>query len=429
MFNDTDIIRLIKDFNESELPKPLYNREVELPLDIPINRAISVIGPRRAGKSYTMFVTINKLLAKGIEKSRIIYINFDSPIFIGSKAEEVKRILDIYFTVFPDNFGKKIWIFLDEVQLIDNWEIFVRNLVDNSNFKVYISGSSSKLLSKDIATHLRGRTISYVILPLSFREVLEFENILYDKYLSTKDESKIVNKVTEYLGWGGYPETILYVKEREKILKEIIDVTIQKDIAERYGIRNQKILRLLISGLANSSEFSIYKFSNFLKSNGHKVSKNTLYTYFEALTDAFVIYPIRKNSGSYKAKEQSRPKVYFVDNGLLRINGIASEGKLLENTVLLNLIRKFGEDAISYYSSNLEVDFVIKIKNKVKHLIQVSYDLSNFDTKDRELKALHKSSEDLKCNDLTVITFNSEAVEDYKGKKIKVIPLYKWLLD
>ena len=287
----------------------------------------------------------------------------------------------------------------------------MRSLIDNRNLSVYLTGSSAKLLSKEIATHLRGRSISYELYPLSFSEFLSFSGMTWTERMSTAQESKVVKAFGEYFEWGGYPETVLYKQERERILKEILDVTIQRDIIERYGIRNTKVLRLLIAALAGSSEFSINRFFHFLKSSGYKVSKNTLYTYFKALLDAYVVHEIRRYVRSYKAREQLPVKVYFADNGLLRINNIAEKSKLMETLVCNALVRKYGSENVCYYSSNYEVDFLVVKEGRPTMLFQVSYDLSDMNTRERELRALLEASEETGCKALTVITWSSNRTE------------------
>ena len=186
---------------------------------------------------------------------------------------------------------------------------------------------------------------------------------------------------------------------------------------------------MLIKALLTSKEFSIHKFYNFIKSQGVKTSKNALYKYTDYLNDAFFVFFLRKHSLSYKKSEQSLPKIYFVDNGLLSLNGVDDKGRLLENLVFIELIRR--ENDIAYYQNSLkeEVDFLIKEGKKVKQLIQVCYDISNFMTFDREKKILIKASEEFNCSNLLLINISEEKEETIDGKKIKIIPVGKWLLE
>ncbi len=428
MISRDTLIRLIKDFNENPYPSDLKERSLGIPLEIPLKRAISIIGPRRSGKTYMMFLLIRRLIEKGVKPNRILYVNFESYNLIGAKLSDAKRLVDVYFEIYPENRNRKVWFFLDEIQNLEGWETFVRSLIDKGGISIYISGSSSKLLSREIATQLRGRTISYEIYPLSFNEFLDFKEIRFDEFLSSRDRSRIINALNEYLEWGGYPETLLF--DKEKILREILEVTIQRDLIERYKIRNEKILKILIRALAYSKEFSVHKFYNFLKSSGYRISKNTLYNYMEMLSDILVIFPVRKFFSSYKKEERSIPKIYFVDNGLLRIQGVDSRSKLMENLVFMHLLRDFGRNKISYYKTinGQEVDFVIRENSRVKQLIQVCYGIEDFNVKEREVKSLLRASRDLSCNNLLIITYDYEDVERIGNRKIIFKPLWKWLL-
>ena len=182
-----------------------------------------------------------------------------------------------------------------------------------------------------------------------------------------------------------------------------------------------------ITALANSQEFSVHKFYHFLKSSGIKVGKNALYNYLSYLNDALIVFPLRKFAPSYKESEQSIPKIYFVDNGLLRISGIQGKGRLLENLVFVELLRR-GKD-VSYYKTPMaEVDFVVREGRRTKQLIQTCFDAEDYSTRERELKALARAGRELGCRDLLVITWDESAEEKCRGKKIRFVPLWKWLL-
>lgn len=420
---------IIKDFHEKGIPD-LVERKIDIPTEIPLKRAISIIGPRRAGKTYTMYQLIKSLLSKKVQINQIVYINLEKADLEGCSSKDLVNMMETFYALYPQNKNKKTWLFLDEIQNVEKWEKFVRTIIDDETVQVFISGSSSKLLSKEIATAMRGRTITYTIFPFSFIEFLNVEKIEIGKYLSTSEKSKVINRLGMYIQNGGYPEVVLYPKEKEKILLEIIETTIYRDMIERHKIRNTKLLKILIKSLISSAvrEFSIHKFYNFIKSAGIKASKNSLYNYVDGLSDVFFMSLARKFSYSYKEVEQSLPKVYLIDNGLLTVNGINDYGRLMENLVFIELKRR-GKD-VYYYKSvyDKEVDFVIVEKNKVKELIQVAFSLDDLNVREREIKTLLKASNELKCNNLIIITDNKETTEKIKGKKIKFLPLWKWLL-
>jgi len=417
---------VIKDFHEKKLPE-LISRELEIDFEQDMKRAVSIIGPRRAGKTYEMFLLINKIKKK-YDTSRVLYVNFERADLESLSNKDLIVMLEAYYELCPKNKNTKIWLFLDEIQNVSGWELFIRSCLDEG-ISVFLSGSSSKLLSKEIATSMRGRNISYHIYPFSFKEFLYAKKFEVKKHYSSGEKALLNNLLKEFLIFGGYPETVIYGKERETIIKDIYDTAIYRDVIERGKIRNTNVLKLLIKALLTSKEFSIHKFYNFIKSQGIKTSKNALYRYADYLNDAFFVFFMRKHSLSYKKSEQSLPKIYFVDNGLLSLNGIDDKGRLLENLVFIELTRR--EKDIAYYqnSPKEEVDFVIKEGKKVKQLMQVCYDLSNFMTIDREKKALIKASEEFNCNNLTIINMSEEREETINRKRIKLIPLWKWLLE
>ncbi len=423
-------IEIIKDFHQKELPET-FERELDIEINSRLKRAISIIGPRRSGKTYYFFNKIKELKRKGVKIEKILYINFEDFRLYNVDLKDLKQFLDIYYEIYPDNKNHDVWLFLDEIQNINGWERFVRTLLDNEKIHVFITGSSSKLLSREIATEMRGRSFTYTIFPLSFKEVLDISNISYSKYASSSERYEILNKLEEYLHNGGYPEVIISPVNKDRILRDIVDVMLFRDIVERWGIRNIKALKLLIKALIHSKEFSINKFYNFLKSMGINVSKNTLYNYMEYLSDAFFIFSIKRFS-NYRESEQGISKIYVIDNGILTSYGIDTITRLIENAVCIELFRRksFGKISDLYYVkvSNYEVDFLIKTKRK-KILLQVSYDLTNLETKERELRSLIKASEKFEINDLYVITWNYEGMEKHKSHLIQFVPLWKWLLN
>lgn len=416
----------IKDWNKKEFPQ-IINRDIKIDFDLKINRVFSLIGPRRAGKTFEL-LSIAKQISEKYGKNKTLYINFERPDFGALTSSDLVLMLKAYYSLFPENSGKKIWLFLDEIQNVQGWETFVRACLDDG-IKVFISGSSSKLLSKEVATSMRGRNLSYSIFPLSFKEFLFFKNFELQGAYSSDEKSLLLNYFENFLDFGGYPEVALFSSEKEKILRDIFDTAIFRDVLERHKIRNSMLLKTLIRALLSAKEFSINKFYNYLKSQQIKSSKDALYKYLDYLEDAFFVFKLNKFSLSYKKAGQSLPKIYFIDNGILTNNKIDDRGRLLENLVFLDLIRR--ENDVSYYQTpqNEEVDFLIKKGKKVTQLIQVCYDFSNFMTQDREIKSLVKASEEFNCSNLLVLTNSHEEEIKKGGKKIIVKPAWKWLLE
>jgi len=419
---------IIKDFQKRRY-RDIVQRDIHYPLDIPLDRAVVLSGPRRSGKTYLMYIGIKELLARKEDENSILYVNFEDSRLVGAASQDLNTLLEVFFEIYPDR-NKKTWVFLDEIQVIPDWERFVRTLVDMENVNVFVTGSSSRLMSKEIATSMRGRSLTYNVYPFSFAEVLKAGKLEYEEYLSSAQMGEIIQKLEDYVRYGGFPETVRYREEWDRILSEIVDVTIFRDIVERYDVKNIKMLKLFLNAIFNSKEFSIHKFYNFLKSQGHKVSKNTLYTYFGYFEDSFIVFPLKRFSYSYKNIESSISKIYLVDNGLLSLQGIQDYGRLIENIVFIELKRRSKGDLFYYKStSGREIDFIIKEGKKVSELIQVCYTLDNFVTKERELKALLQGSEELKCDNLLIITWDYEAVEIVSGKNVRYVSLCKWLLN
>ncbi len=418
--------QIIRDWQIKASPK-ILPRDKEIPVEFEMRRAISIIGPRRAGKTYEMFILINKIAEK-FGKDKVLYVNFERADLGVLDYKDLSDMLEVYYEIFPENKKKRVWLFLDELQNVSGWEKFVRTCLDEG-IKVFISGSSSKLLSKEIATSMGGRNLSYTLLPFSFKEYLRAREFELKDYYSSEEKAKLNNYLDNYFLWGGYPESVLYQEHKEEILRDIFETAILKDVAERHKVRNITILKIFVKALLTSQEFSVNKFYNYLKSQNIKVGKNALYNYLDYLEDAFFIFPLRKFSLSYKKPDQSTPKIYFIDNGLLSISGIDDKGRLMENLVFVELLRR--DLKISYYQNKLkeEVDFFITEGKKFRQMIQVCYDLENFMTFDRELRVLIKASEEFKCNKLLVITRNKKGKEKINGKIIEFVPLVKWLLN
>lgn len=426
MINKEFWIERIRNWNDTSFPL-LLPRLNEIPLELKINRAFSLIGPRRAGKTSELLL-LAKIISEKYGKDKTFFINFERPDIGVLNSKELVLILEAYQQVFPKNKKEELWLFLDEIQNVLNWELFVRMCIDDK-IKVFISGSSSKLLSKEVATSMGGRNLSFNVLPLSFKEFLNFKSVKLPNFLSSNEKAIVTNLFDEYLNFGGYPEVVLFPTEKEKILRDIFDTAILKDVIERNKIRNTFLIKTLISALISSKEFSSNKFYNYLKSQQIKSSKDAIYKYMSYLEDSFFIFTLKKFNLSYKKSEQTLPKIYFIDNGLLKVNSIDDKGRLLENLVFVELFRRGYDIAYFQNQSKKEVDFLIKKGKRIEQLIQVSYDLSNFKTKDREIQSLIIASKDLNCKNLLILTMSEEEEIMVEGRKIVIKPVWKWLLD
>jgi len=419
--------RLIKDyiatFQKRTFPK-IIKRELKI-TKVP-GKVITIIGPRRSGKTYYFFDLLQKFPRK-----KVLYLDFEEIFLRDLKSIEVLKII---LEIFPEIVGEKPkYIFLDEIQNVKGWESLIRTLLDRS-FNIFITGSSSKLLSREIATQLRGRTLTYILLPFSFREFLKAKNRTYNLNLLS-DVGKLKKDLLEYLNSGGFPEVVLH-KEKERIIKEYTELAFFKDFVERHKIKSLTLARYLFNHIVQnfSKEFSVRAMEKKLKSQGLNFDTMTLYKYVENLEDSLFFFFLKKFSKKIHLRESWPKKVYLCDTGLAKITKYSNDyGKLLENVVFLHLYRKINKapllEIFHYKAKDYEVDFLLKEKEKIKKIIQVSYISEKEEIEKREIKSLIKAAKEFQCKNLQVITWDYEKEELVERYKIKFIPLWKWLLE
>lgn len=417
--------QIIRDFHLSENfdVKP---RNIQPPIDT--KKIITLIGVRRCGKTSIFYHMINQLIEK-IEKTKILFLNFEDERF-ELNSDELDLILQAYMELYPSYKLSECYFFFDEIQNIPNWEKFIRRMYDTVSKNIFITGSNSKLLSSEIATSLRGRTLNFEIFPLSFKEYLSFKDIEVDFY-SSKSLAFIKNAQESFLKNGSFPE-ILFLEEiyANKTLQEYFNVLLYKDLAERYNITNTVALKFFLKRIISSStkQISINKIFNELKSSGIKIGKNTLYEFLEYVQNIYLALTLQKYDNSLINKELGEKKIYSIDIGLNNATEFRFSddiGKSLENAVFLELKRK--EFDIYYYrTSKSECDFLVFDKNTISDVIQVTFDMSDENTKSREIKGLIEACKNFDLKSGTIITFDSEDELIENGIKIKIIPFYKW---
>ncbi len=383
-----------------------------------IRHSIIIIGVRRCGKSVLLSQIINLFF------NRYYYINFEDERLADFELHDFNKLYEVCIELF----GKANTFFLDEVQNIAGWEKWVRRMYDDG-FKFFITGSNARLLSKELATLLTGRHLQFSIFPFSFREFLNFYKFdlkKEDLYL-TERRALLSKYFNDYLKLGGFPEHLKY--NQIEILQEYFNDIIQRDIVERYKVKNIKQLKELARYLlTNTGNLTTY---NQLKKLNEIKSVNTAINYFSYLENAYLLFKVPYFSYSLRKQVANPFKVFAIDIGLR--NAISFKfsrdlGRIYETVAAVELKRRNKE---LYHWRNImheEVDFVIK-ENKVKQLIQICYDISDSNTKKRELNALIKASKELKCSNLLVITEDYESQEKHKGKRIRFIPLWKWLIE
>jgi hypothetical protein len=419
------IKKIITDFTERKLPE-IKQRNLSIPTDS--GKVISIVGARRTGKTYLLYGLIEKLREQ-LPVNRVIYFNFEDDRIFPADLSTMNAFLESYYELFPENKSRKVYFFFDEIQEIEKWELFIRRVYDNENCSIFITGSSSKLLIKEVSSALRGRSISYELFPLSFREYLSFKNVDVKKF-SSKSEAKLINTFNEYLFSTAFPELVNMSEDLKwKSLNEYLDLIIYKDIVEKYNVSNIHLMKYLIKFLfANSANLiSINKIYNELKSSGLKISRNSIYEYISYLEDSYTIFKLPLYTRNIREQQRNPQKFYALDNGLRKAMTIASDkGKLLESTVFMELRRKFRN--VYYYHSMQEVDFIYEGPQGVE-LINVCFDLALQSSRDRELNSLSAGMQELNVDSALLLTGNEEGTEFLENKKIVIKPVWKWMLN
>jgi predicted AAA+ superfamily ATPase len=376
------------------------------------------MGPRRAGKTYLLFQVIKrKYNASTIH--RVLYLNFEDERLLEMNHNQLDAIIEGYNELFD----QKPDIYFDEIQNIDHWEKFVRRLADN-DYRIMLTGSNSKMLSKEIATTLGGRFMFREVLPLSFKAYLKYNGLhLQDNYEHTAQRFEIKEYYRQYLNYGGFPELNKFENKRD-YLSNLFQTLFYGDIIGRYRIKNEHALKLLVKKLAESvnNETSINRIKNLIKAIGLPVGTATLIEYIGFINESYLIFSIENIATKFVEKE-SRKKYYFSDNGILMLFLFDQNTKLLENLVYLELRRRYPE--IYFYKRNLETDFYIPVNQL---LIQVSYAIDNPETRDREIKALKQSIKELEAKKALILTNDTEEKITIGQLTIDVIPVWKWLL-
>lgn len=413
---------IIKDFHKGTLPQT-KRRDIEIPLES--QKIITVSGVRRSGKTFILFETMKRLLKTKIPKENILYINFEDER-LDFKKETLDLILQAYRELYPDTNLVGCYFFFDEIQNVDGWEKFARRLYDTVTKNIFITGSNSKLLSKEIATSIRGRTITYEVYPLSFREFLDFNGIDVDLYHS-KNRAKIANLFEQFLFQGGFIE-IVNTKDKTlqvKILQDYFDTMLYRDLIERFNITNIPALKYFIKRVFENitNPLSVHKIFNELKTQGYKIGKNLLYEFMEASSAIYLFILEKKYARSILKEELGEKKAYVIDNGLLNavtFKFSADYGKLLENLMFLEF-QKNGYRTF-FYKGKKECDFILYDESGEKTAIQACADLSDADTRKREIEGLAEACKNLKIKKGYILTLSQEETITYEGLAVKIEP-------
>lgn len=415
--------QLILDFHQSGL-RPLKPRD--LSLQLALNKVVVITGMRRVGKTSLLLNAIAEL-RKDLPVENILYINFEDER-LSSNTETLDELLQAYRELYPDLNLAECYFFFDEIQEINGWEKFIRRLNDSISQHIFITGSNSRLLSSDIATALRGRSIRYELFPLSFAEFLRFKEVPHD-CISSQGRARTIAAFRQYLEQGGFPELVFIDDDsiHTKIIQEYYDVMIFKDIVERYQESNLPALRYFLKRLIESigSPLSINKVHNEMKSLGFRVGKNTLHDYFEITEAIYLSINSNKHDPSIVRQNMADKKSYVLDNSFLkhltfRFN--QDTGKLLENLIAVEIRRR--QQEVFFIKGLTECDFIWQENIPM----QVSVDISHPDTKAREIAGVIAGARHLNSQAGMIVTLDQEAEFYHEDVHITVIPAWQLLL-
>jgi len=415
------IIKRQKQEKELVASSDFIKRDVAEKIDTYLEQDIIkvVTGVRRCGKSIFSFMVL--------KEADFGYINFDEKELTAlENYDELLRYIQEFY-------GNVQYLFLDEVQNLANWELWVNSL-HRRGYNLLITGSNAKLLSRELATHLTGRHISVELFPFSFREYLRAIGFNVKADYTEEERGMILNHLTKYIEVGGFPEVVVKGYDYT-YLQMLFDSIILKDVVQRYKVRYAdelyNLAKFLVSSYSN--EVSYTKLKNTLNLG----SVHTVQNYVKYLEDTYLVFHL--NRFSFKQREQIKTpkKMYVLDNGMISALAFGlsdNKGNLMENTVAVELLRrKSGSSSRTelYYwkdQQQREVDFVVKEGPDISHLIQVCYNVDDPKTKGRELKSLVRAAVELDCSDMLVITWDEEGEDEFKGSRIRFVPLWKWLL-
>jgi hypothetical protein len=369
-------------------PPPTRPRALELPLKS--NKVILVRGIRRSGKTSLFYHTMRRLEAEGVARQRILYLNLEDDRLYPIHASELELVLQAQAELFPEYQTGPRYLFLDEIQAVEGWERFVRRVHDTERVGLFITGSAPHLLSRHLAPVLRGRSISYELLPLDFSEALAFREIRVEPY-SAANQAVVAKALIDYLRWGGFPEILLAEEPlRRKIITEYADLLYYRDLVDQFSVRNESAMRLLLKHCLSqpATLVSAHKLFHDFQSQGLTISKNTIYDYLRFLQEAGLIFAVPKHAQSLRQQEQNPKKIFLVDLGLMQAFTAQPDrdlGRKLENLVFLKQRSRGGD--LFYQADGPEVDLVRRAESELI-FTNVCWAMETLETRRREVAGL-----------------------------------------
>lgn len=415
--------------HQEDFPFVLCERETKLPVQS--ERIVTVTGIRRCGKSSLLGLAVNELLQAGVSRERILMVGFDDERLMRLKPENMDELLMAYREMYPTQNLKDVYMFFDEIQMVEGWELFVLRVYKNYCKHIFITGSTAKTLSGEMASALRGWPDEYREYTLSFHEYLNFKSIKANKY--TESGAAILSsEFRAYCKEGGFPQVVLTEGQSEKIkvLQSYFNTMLFRDMIEHYRISSPSevvryFLKRVMSNLTKPT--SINNIYNELKSQGLKVSKDSLYLWLDYACNIFLFYRVPKYTRSLVKERSLAAKYYVADVGLhnaVLLTQSGDEGKALENIVYLMIERTLGENGrVFYFAEGNECDFVIQRDDEVEELIQVCWELDEKNTA-REVNGLLAAAELTHCKKGKIITYNQTDTLLYNDITIEVVPAW-----
>ncbi len=429
-------VKEVIELKQQEMPFDVKARSQALPISG--SQIVTLPGVRRCGKSTRMELAINDLLKAGVPRENILWIGFDDERFAQFSAAELDMILDAYREMFPEIALRDVWMFFDELPLVEGWELFALRVYKSYCKHLFICGSNAHTLSKEMKSELRGWPVEFETFPLSFAEYCDFTGIRRKSHLES-EKAKMRIAFDAFNRLGGMPEIALTesMSLKYKKLQGYFDTMLLKDFIEHFGVKQPLVLRFFLkramAGIANP--LSVNAIYGEIKAQGMKISKDELYKWLQDACDIYLLQRVPRFSRSFAKQEAALAKYYVIDNGIRNaVIPIQSDddGKQLENTVYLELLRrKGGNEAISFWQGRGECDFVLSEDENVRRLVQVAWKMDEDSpagrkTRKREIDGLTEAAESLGCGDLTIVTHDEEATIREQVHEIKVIPAWKW---
>jgi predicted AAA+ superfamily ATPase len=423
---------IILDFQEVRFTTGVPRR---LRIEVVPGKATVCVGVRRGGKSTYLFQVIQRLLDDGVPRENIFYLNFFDDRLHDLRQGGLGVITEAYYSLYPEKKNTEtVYCFFDEIQAVEGWEPFVDRLMRTEQCEVYITGSSAQMLSREIATQMRGRALSWEIFPFSFREFLDYRGVESTGPLSTRKRLLVQKAFEEYWETGGFPEVAgLNRHLRIKIHQEYFRAVLFRDLIERHDVSHPKALTDLAHRLVDNtaSLYSVNSLTGYLKSLGHKVPKSTVSDYLEWFEDAYFLFTVRIFDASLARSKTNPKKIYCIDHALVTSVSpgiLVNFGHLLENLVFTALRRVSPDIYYCKTKGSLEVDFIAQMQDRSWMLVQVCESMAEPRTRKREVTALAETMAELGLKTGTIVTRNEEEEVRVDSGKIEVVPAWRFLL-